>query len=65
MASALLVGQGPARCGFFRAAAVPQELSLGVMGTPLVKGADWPIVEVEEDEDVDEVELIDEEELAR
>lgn len=60
------MGQGPALCGFFRAAAVPpHELSLGVMGTPFVEGADGPIVEVEEVEEAEEVEFMDEEELAR
>jgi len=65
--SALLVGHGPARWFFFRAAAVPpQEFTSPdvdvVMGTPLVSGTVWDMVEVE---DVDDVEDIDEEELAR
>ncbi|EHK97545.1 hypothetical protein M7I_6698 [Glarea lozoyensis 74030] len=48
MASALVVGHGPARCGFFLAAAVPPH-------SP-------PEVDIEELEDVEE---IDEDELAR
>lgn len=38
IASALLVGHGPVRCGFFRAAAVPHELRSpeADMATPFV-----------------------------
>ena len=38
IASALLVGHGPARCGFFLAAAVPQSAPEVGISTPFVGG---------------------------
>lgn len=62
IASALLVGQGPVFCGFFRAA-VPHELKVSPAGmaTPLVCGDGCTTVEfedVEEREDMEEDELV-------
>ena len=62
--SCLFAGHGPARWGFFRAAAVPQELgsAAGGIGVPFGCGGGAGIVVTDE---VDESEEIDEEELAR
>jgi hypothetical protein len=63
--SDLLAGQGPALCGFFRAAAVPQDVISPVagIGVPFICGDDTAgTVAVE---DVEELEDIEEEELAR
>lgn len=64
--SCLFAGQGPALWGFFRAAAVPHELRSPVAGigvlVPFAGGGGAGIVVTDE---VDEVEDIEEEELAR
>lgn len=65
MGSALLAGHGPTLWFFFRAAAVPPQefTSADVdMGTPLVCGTVEVVVAVDDD---DEVEAIEDEELAR
>lgn len=64
IASALLVGHGPALCGFFLAAAVPHELRSPAtdIGTPFDCGVGCAIVAFD---DVEELEDIEEEELVR
>jgi hypothetical protein len=62
--SGLFVGHGPVLWGFFRVAAVPQALRSPVadIGVPFGCGEDAGTVVVD---DVEELEDIDEEELAR